>query len=449
MSTIAAISTPYGTGGISVVRVSGEDSIDIVQKIFKSHNGTKLSDMKTHTLVVGILFYNGNPLDEVVVSIFRGPKSYTGEDIVQVSCHGGMYITKCVLRSLLDAGASMAGPGEFTKRAFINGRMSLEKAESVMGLISSNYEKARNINFSTYCGSLNKKIDGIKNMLLDLLSNLNAEIDYSTDDVPELSDDDIKIKLKNTKSEIDKLIKSYSTGYIVQNGLKTAIIGAPNVGKSTLMNLLSHREKSIVTDVAGTTRDAIEEHVILDDIPLVLIDTAGIRETEDKIEKIGAQKSKEIAEIADLILLILDSSRDITSDEISLLESLKNKRMVIIINKIDLNPNYDCPVEFENVVFMSAKNSVGLEELSEKIKKLVDFAPREEENQIITTERQRDVLIRSLRSIESIEEKIGTVPHDILTDLISGPLGILSEFTGENIKDNIIDRVFSNFCVGK
>ena len=175
MSTIAAISTPYGTGGISVVRVSGEDSIDIVQKIFKSHNGTKLSDMKTHTLVVGILFYNGNPLDEVVVSIFRGPKSYTGEDIVQVSCHGGMYITKCVLRSLLDAGASMAGPGEFTKRAFINGRMSLEKAESVMGLISSNYEKARNINFSTYCGSLNKKIDGIKNMLLDLLSNLNAE----------------------------------------------------------------------------------------------------------------------------------------------------------------------------------------------------------------------------------------------------------------------------------
>lgn len=449
MSTIAAISTPYGTGGISVVRVSGEDSINIVQKIFKSHNGTKLSDMKTHTLVVGILFYNDNPLDEVVVSIFRGPKSYTGEDIVQISCHGGMYITKCVLRSILDAGASMAGPGEFTKRAFINGKISLEKAESVMGLISSNYEKARNINFSTYCGSLNNKINDIKNILLDLLSNLNAEIDYSTDDIPELSDDDIKNKLKDAKSKIAKLIKSYSTGYIVQNGLKTAIIGAPNVGKSTLMNLLSNREKSIVTDIAGTTRDAIEESVILDDIPLVLIDTAGIRETEDKIEKIGAQKSKEIAEIADLILLILDSSRSITDDEVNLLESLKNKRMIIIVNKMDLNPNYDYPLESENVVFMSAKNSVGVENLSEKIKKLVDFAPREEENQIVTTERQRDVLLKSLRSIESIEEKIGIIPHDILADLIANPLEILSEFTGENIKDNIIDRVFSNFCVGK
>lgn len=449
MSTIAAISTPYGTGALSVVRVSGENAINISQKVFKSHNGKKLADMEGRTLTVGILYYNNKPLDEVVVSVFKAPNSYTGEDIVQISCHGGMYITKCALRSLLDSGAMMAGPGEFTKRAFMNGKMGLDKAESIMGLISSNYEKARNISFSTYCGSLEKKIDNIKDIFLDILSNLNAEIDYSTDDIPELSDSEILNKIKTAKHEIEKLIKSYSTGYIVQNGLRTAIIGAPNVGKSTLMNLLSNREKSIVTDIAGTTRDAIEESVILDDIPLVLIDTAGIRETKDVIEKIGAQKSREIAEVSDLILLILDSSRDITPDEIELFKFFKDKRMIVVVNKTDLNPNYKCNLDSRNIVFISAKNSDGIEDLSNKIKELIDFAPKEEENQIVTTERQRDVLVKSLNSIESMEQQIWNVPRDILADLISEPLKILSEFSGENIKDDIINKVFSNFCVGK
>lgn len=447
MKTIAAISTPHGIGGLSVVRISGKDAFKISQRVFKSHDGTLLEDMPGYACKLGIVHYEDRPIDEVIASVFKSPRSYTGENMVQLSCHGSMFIAKSVLRSLLDAGAHMAGPGEFTKRAFLNGKMSLDKAESVMGLISSNYEKSRSISFSAYCGSLDDKINEIRQILIDILSNLNAEIDYSDEDIPEMSNEEIVSKMHYAKSEIKKLIDSYSVGYVVKNGLRTAIIGAPNVGKSTLMNFLSKREKSIVTDIAGTTRDAIEESIIIGDVPLVLIDTAGIRETEDKIEKIGTEKSMEIAKAADLILILLDASRETTNEEIKLINLFDKKKVIIIVNKIDMNSSYKC--DFDNPVLISAKTGQGIDYLAKRISSFVDFGSCEDENLIITTERQRDVLVKSLESLKDIENKISEIPRDILAEIIKKPLEILSEFSGENIEKEIVDQIFSKFCVGK
>jgi len=450
MSTIAAISTPYGTGGISVVRVSGPDSINIAQKVFKSHDGFLLKDMQGYTSKLGYVFYKGNPIDEVIASVFKSPRSYTGEDMVQLSCHGGMYITKSVLRSLLDSGAVMADRGEFTRRAFMNGKISLEKAESVMGLISSRYEMERRINFSSYNGSLKSKINSIKDMFVDLLARLNAEIDYSEEDIPEVNDNEIISIVDSAESQVKSLIDSYSTGYIIQNGVRTAIIGSPNVGKSTLMNLLAHREKSIVTDIAGTTRDAIEETIILGNIPLILVDTAGIRESNDIIEQIGAKKSREIADSANLILFLIDASRKISDDELALLNSFDKKRVIIVVNKIDLNPDYDSSfIDNDKIVYISAKNGEGLQQLSDSIEKFVDFGSCDENDLIITTERQRDVLVKCLEKVEIVKSNVGKVTKDILVELLKDPVNVLSEFSGEKVEDEVVDSIFSKFCVGK
>ena len=282
---------------------------------------------------------------------------------------------------------------------------------------------------------------------IDILSNLNAEIDYSDEDIPEMSNEEIMSKIHYAKSEIKKLINSYSVGYIVKNGLRTAIIGAPNVGKSTLMNFLSKREKSIVTDIAGTTRDAIEESIIIGDVPLVLIDTAGIRETEDKIEKIGTEKSMEIAKAADLILILLDASRETTNEEIKLINLFDKKKVIIIVNKIDMNSSSKC--DFDNLVLISAKTGQGMGDLAKRISNFVDFGSCEDENLVIATERQRDVLVKSLKSLKDIEDKIGEIPRDILSEIIKKPLKIFSEFSGENIEKEIVYQIFSKFCVGK
>ncbi len=453
MSTIAAISTPYGIGGISVLRVSGEDAIKITQKIFKAHDGTLLENMNGFTCKLGTIIFENNVIDEVIVTVFKAPKSYTGEDMTQISCHGSMFITKSILRALLSSGAVMAGPGEFTKRAFLNKKISLDKAESVMGLISSNYEKARKINYSAYCGFLGKKIDEIKNKFFDILSDLNAEIDYSDEDIPELDNNQLILRLENINSELNNLIKSNSIGCVIKNGLKVAILGAPNVGKSTLMNFLSKKEKSIVTDIAGTTRDAIEESIILNNIPIVLIDTAGIRETSDKIEQIGTQKSKEIAEISDLILFMLDASREITDEEIKIINYFDKNKILIIINKSDINPNYNLEklkkLNIKNFVLISAKNGTGIDNLSKKIEEFIDFGSYENENLIIMSERQYNILLRAQKNLENAINKIKSLPRDIFADILKESAEILCEFSGENLETKIVDSVFEKFCVGK
>ena len=450
METIAAISTPIGVGGISMVRVTGDKSLEIAQKIFKAYDGTLLKDMPGYTAKVGRVFYKGKCIDEVVTVVFRVPRSFTGEDIVQIDCHGGLLITKTVLRAFLDAGASMAGPGEFSKRAFLNGKMSLDEAESIMGLISSNYEKDREINFSSYCGNLGKKIESIKNKILDILSDLNVELDYPDEDVPHLSDDEILKSLSNINEEFNKMQKNYHVNSFIRTGIRTAIIGIPNTGKSTLMNLISNREKSIVTDIPGTTRDAIEESVMIGDIPIVLIDTAGIRETDDKIEKIGTERSKEIARSADMVFMVIDASQKISDDEINIIKFLDKKKSIIIINKTDLNNNYNVDIFKDyKVTYMSAKNGTGLEDLSEQVSNLVNFPSIENESLLLSTERQYDIVKKANNKILEVINNINIVPRDILSDMIKESLKILSEFDGSNIENSIVDSIFSKFCVGK
>lgn len=450
MKTIAAISTPIGVGGISMVRVTGDNAIEISQKIFKSYDGTLLKDVPGYTAKVGRIFYNGKCIDEVVAVVFKAPRSFTGEDIVQIDCHGGLLITKTVLRAFLDAGASMAGPGEFSKRAFLNGKMSLDEAESIMGLISSNYEKDREINFSSYCGNLGKKIESIKNKILDILSDLNVELDYPDEDVPHLSDDEILNRLNNINEEFNKMQKNYHINSFIRSGIRTAIIGIPNTGKSTLMNLISNREKSIVTDIPGTTRDAIEESVMIGDIPIVLIDTAGIRETNDKIEKIGTERSKEIAKSADMVFMVIDASQKISSDEINIINSLDKSKTLIIVNKIDLNNNYKSNfIEGFKTVYMSAKTGKGLDNLSEQVSNLVNFPSIESESLLLSTKRQYDIVKKSNNKICEVINGIHTVPRDILSDMIKESLKILSEFDGSNIENDVVDSIFSKFCVGK
>ena len=450
MKTIAAISTPIGVGGISMVRPSGPEVFEISQKIFKAHDGTLLKDMKGFTAKLGSIIHNNKYIDEVIALVFRAPKSFTGEDMVQISCHGGIFITKCVLRAFLDSGASMAGPGEFTKRAFMNGKISLEKAESIMGLISSNYERERELNFSSYCGKSGNKIESLKKILIDLLSDLNAELDYPDEDVPKISDAEIYNRLHDLKNKLSEIVKNHDVSYVIRNGLRTAIIGAPNVGKSTLMNFISNREKSIVTDIPGTTRDAIEENVIFGGIPLLLIDTAGIRETDDKIEKIGTERSKEIAESADLIFMMLDASRKITNEELEITNSLDKDKVIMIINKKDINPSFEYDfLNINRVVKISAKTGEGIDILSNEVSNFVNLSSINIGTLLLATERQYDVIKKAFSEISKIINNLNLVPRDILTDMIKNAVNILSEFTGENIESNIVDSIFSKFCVGK
>ena len=450
MKTIVAISTPIGVGGISMVRVTGDESLEIAQKIFKAYDGTLLKDMPGYTAKVGRVFYKEKCIDEVVAVVFRAPRSFTCEDIVQIDCHGGLLITQTVLRAFLEAGAVMAGPGEFSKRAFLNGKMSLDEAESIMGLICSNYEKDREINFSSYCGNLGKKIESIKNKIVDTLSDLNVELDYPDEDVPHLSDDEILNRLNDIIKEFNKMQRNYHVNSFIRSGIRTAIIGIPNTGKSTLMNLISNREKSIVTDIPGTTRDAIEESVMIGDIPIVLIDTAGIRETTDKIEKIGAERSKEIAKSADMVFMVLDASQKISDDEINIINSLDKNKSLIIINKIDLNDNYNENILKDyKIVRMSAKNGKGLEDLSEQVSNLVNFPSIEHESLLLANERQYDIVRRASNKIVEVIDKFNSVPRDILSDMIKESLSVLSEFNGDHVEKDIVDSIFSKFCVGK
>lgn len=450
MKTIVAISTPIGVGGISMVRVTGDESLEIAQKIFKAYDGTLLKDMPGYTAKVGRVFYKEKCIDEVVAVVFRAPRSFTCEDIVQIDCHGGLLITQTVLRAFLDAGAVMAGPGEFSKRAFLNGKMSLDEAESIMGLICSNYEKDREINFSSYCGNLGKKIESIKNKIVDTLSDLNVELDYPDEDVPHLSDDEILNRLNDIIKEFNKMQRNYHVNSFIRSGIRTAIIGIPNTGKSTLMNLISNREKSIVTDIPGTTRDAIEESVMIGDIPIVLIDTAGIRETTDKIEKIGTERSKEIAKSADMVFMVLDASQKISDDEINIINSLDKNKSLIIINKIDLNDNYNENILKDyKIVRMSAKTGRGLDDLSEQVSNLVNFPSIEHESLLLANERQYDIVRRASNKIVEVIDKFNSVPRDILSDMIKESLSVLSEFNGEHVEKDIVDSIFSKFCVGK
>lgn len=453
-NTIAAISTAQGIGGIGVIRVSGIYAIAIVEKIFSSISQKNLSSAKGYTAHYGhILDELGEIVDEVVVTVFRAPRSYTGEDVVEISCHGGLYVTKSVLRLVLAKGAEIAEPGEFTKRAFLNGKISLTQAEAVMDIIGAKNKQAAEAAMYAHEGALNKKISAIKESLIQLDAKLSVWVDYPDDDIADIDDDSLKNNLYSIKQRLEKLLHTYSAGKIMREGVYTVIVGEPNVGKSTLMNLLSCCERSIVTDIPGTTRDVVEETVNLGEITLRLADTAGIHDTEDQVERIGVNLAKSHINKADLILLVLDSSKILTEKTLQLIDLVKDKNVIAILNKTDLDMNInvvDVKRYITHVIKMSATLSNGLDDLSKKIYEISTTSQLDPSEGILSTERQANAIKKTLDFVnEALHDLKSGVTLDAVTVIIENAIEQLLDVTGENVSDLVIENVFKNFCVGK
>lgn len=454
MSTIAAISTPLSASGLGVIRISGEDSVAIGEKMFRAFKGGKrLSDLKGYSCAYGRVFDSEGDIDEAVATVFIAPKSYTGEDTVEFSCHGSPALLKRVLRAALDAGAGIAGPGEFTKRAFLNGKLTLTQAEAVMDIISAKSAEAGKAALAMRDGALFKKIREITDELTELQSHFAAWSDYPEEDVPELSDENINESLKSADNVLKRLMATYDAGKIIREGATTVICGKPNVGKSTLMNLISGRDRSIVTEVAGTTRDVVEESVLVGDIPIRLLDTAGIHDTEDRVEKIGVDMANTEIDRCDVVLAVFDSSSPLDSDDMMLIDKLRGKPAIAVINKSDLETKADLEYirkGFEKSVVISAAKGDGEEEFRKALSEVLKTADLDPSEPVMANERQLDCVRRAERAIaEALEALDFGMTLDAIGICVETALDALYELTGEKASDAVIDRVFSRFCVGK
>lgn len=453
MSTVAAISTAQGQGGIGVIRVSGEQAFTIVDKIFKSVSGKKIMDIKGYTALFGHIYNNEEVLDEAVVLKYVAPKSFTGENVVEISCHGGMYITKEVLNAVIMAGASLAEPGEFTKRAYLNGKMDLTEAESVMDIISAKSKSAARAALFVKDGALFKKSQQVKQLLLDKAAHLSAWADYPEEDIPEVSEDSIMEAIEESISILEKLLSTYDMGQVVKEGIDTVIAGRPNAGKSTLMNLLVGREKSIVTNIAGTTRDVVEDTVLVGNVMLKLSDTAGIRDTDNEIEKIGVQKTFDKINGAGLVIALFDNNEKLNSEDIDLINKIKDMPCIAVINKIDLEDKVDKKYitdNIENVVYISAKQQDNIDELKNMIEKIAGTEDFDPSAGIIANERQRNAIRNAVNSLYEAKESLAMgMTMDAITVSLQETIDYLLELTGEKAGEEIVDSVFHNFCVGK
>lgn len=453
MSTIAAISTAQGQGGIGVIRVSGEQAFTIVDKIFKSVSGKKIMDIKGYTALFGHIYNNEEVLDEAVVLKYVAPKSFTGESVVEISCHGGMYITKEVLNAVIMAGASLAEPGEFTKRAYLNGKMDLTEAESVMDIISAKSKSAARAALFVKDGALFKKSQQVKQLLLDKAAHLSAWADYPEEDIPEVSEDSIMEAIEESISILEKLLSTYDMGQVVKEGIDTVIAGRPNAGKSTLMNLLVGREKSIVTNIAGTTRDVVEDTVLVGNVMLKLSDTAGIRDTDNEIEKIGVQKTFDKINGAGLVIALFDNNEELNSEDIDLINKIKDMPCIAVINKIDLEDKVDKKYitdNIDNVVYISAKQQDNIDELKNMIEKIAETEDFDPSAGIIANERQRNAIRNAVNSLYEAKESLAMgMTMDAITVSLQETIDYLLELTGEKAGEEIVDSVFHNFCVGK
>lgn len=453
MSTIAAISTAQGQGGIGVIRVSGEQAFTIVDKIFKSVSGKKIMDIKGYTALFGHIYNNEEVLDEAVVLKYVAPKSFTGENVVEISCHGGMYITKEVLNAVIMAGASLAEPGEFTKRAYLNGKMDLTEAESVMDIISAKSKSAARAALFVKDGALFKKSQQVKQLLLDKAAHLSAWADYPEEDIPEVSEDSIMEAIEESISILEKLLSTYDMGQVVKEGIDTVIAGKPNAGKSTLMNLLVGREKSIVTNIAGTTRDVVEDTVLVGNVMLKLSDTAGIRDTDNEIEKIGVQKTFDKINGAGLVIALFDNNEELNSEDIDLINKIKDMPCIAVINKIDLEDKVDKKYitdNIDNVVYISAKQQDNIDELKNMIEKIAGTEDFDPSAGIIANERQRNAIRNAVNSLYEAKESLAMgMTMDAITVSLQETIDYLLELTGEKAGEEIVDSVFHNFCVGK
>ncbi len=453
MSTVAAISTGMAPGGIGVVRISGEKAVETAQKVFSSFSGKKLSEIGGYHALYGRARDEKGDIDNVIALVFKAPKSYTGEDVVEISCHGGLYVTNRVLKAVLRAGAEPAGPGEFTKRAFLNGKTDLSAAESVMNMISAQGEQAEKIALSVMEGRLFKQIKEISDSLLYDMALLSAWVDYPYEEIEELSGENLSAHVKNGIEKLDALIKGFDKGQIILEGVDTAIVGRPNVGKSTLMNLLSGTEKSIVTEIAGTTRDIVEDTVNLGSVTLRLADTAGMRSTEDTVESIGVERAVKRLESAGLVLAVFDSSRPLNEEDRRLIGLCRGKKAIAVINKTDLDGNYlfdEISENFAKTVFISAKTGEGRQQLEEAVGSVLGTADFDCTGAALVNERQRDCCKKALDALADAQTAVETgMTMDAVTVCLDSAVENLMTLTGERATDMVVNEIFSKFCVGK
>lgn len=453
MSTIAAISTGQAAGGIGIVRISGENALNIADRIFKSVSGLKLKELSGYRAALGTVFLEEKPVDEAIATVFRAPKSYTGEDVVELSCHGGLYVTRQVLRAALSAGAVAAEPGEFTKRAFLNGKMDLTKAEAVMSIISAQGEQAKAAALGTLDGLLYRKISGISGELKGLAASLAAWVDYPDEEIEDLPDDKILSVLENAASSLSDLIARFDSGRAVLEGVDTAIVGKPNVGKSTLMNLLTGTEKSIVTEIAGTTRDIVEETAVVGGVVLRLCDTAGLRETDDKVESIGVARAKQKLETATLILAVFDASAPLEEQDKALFPLCKEKHAIAIVNKTDLPTKLDTKIldtVFNKVVYISAKENNGLQSLEQAIAEVLGTAAFDSSAATLMNERQLACCSAALDAVKEAHDALSSgVTRDAVQVCVDSAIESLDTLTGERATESVVNEIFSRFCVGK
>ncbi len=448
--TICAISTSQGVGAIAIIRVSGQESINIVNSIFK---GKDLTKVKSHSINYGYIVDKDKEIDEVLVSVMKSPKTFTAEDTVEINTHGGIAPTNKVLELLLTSGCRLAEPGEFTKRAFLNGRIDLLEAEAVMDKINAQTEKQNQLANNQLNGKVSKLIDELRNDMIQIISNINVNIDFPEyDDVDIITNDILVPKISNLKEKIKKIIEESKNGEIIKNGIVTAIIGEPNVGKSSLLNTLLNEEKAIVTDIAGTTRDIVEGQISINGIPLNIIDTAGIRKTDNIIESIGVEKSKDMIKKADLVLLVLNNNEVLTEEIEKLYSSIKEKNYIIIVNKIDLENKIDLNYfPSDKIIKMSIKNKQGVDKLKDKIIELFNLSKIETEDPTyLSNTRSIAILKNCLKSIEDIEKSIkNNIPIDMLEIDIKNIWEELGKINGKYYDEELLDEMFSRFCLGK
>ena len=453
MSTIAAVSTPNAVGGIAVIRISGEDALSVAEKIFSPYGNKTVKEMEGYTCAYGIAHDDGERLDDCILTVFRAPHSYTGEDVVELSCHGGLYVTRKVLRAALKNGAVNAEAGEFTKRAYLNGKLDLTQAEAVMDIISAKGERELKMAESLREGAAFKTARKCSEKLLKILGDLAAWADYPEEDIPEVRPENLTAELIAVRDDLRSLVKNYDSGRILREGVATAIIGRPNVGKSTLFNCLSGCARSIVTEIAGTTRDIIEETVRVGDITLRLSDTAGIHETEDVIEGIGVDMAEKMIATSELVIAVFDGSCPLTEDDLYLINKVNNSKTIAVINKTDVDKVIDVSIlkdKIQHIVYLSAKESTGVDELHSHIEEILKLNEADFDTATAANERQKKCIDNALEGIESAISslQIGEM-LDAVNILIDEAEQSLLQLTGEKVTDAVVDEVFSRFCVGK
>ena len=450
---IVALATPSGTGAIAVIRVSGPDAITLVDKLFKSIKDKKLVEQKSHTIHLGHIVDQEKVLDEALVSIFKGPHSYTGENVVEISCHGSPFIQQQIIQLLLRNGCRSASAGEFTLRAFLNGKMDLSQAEAVADLIASDSEAAHDIAMQQMRGGFSNEIQELRQELLNFASLIELELDFSQEDVEFADRTQFNELLTKISNVLKKLIDSFALGNVIKNGIPVAIVGQPNVGKSTLLNVLLNEERAIVSEIAGTTRDTVEDHISIKGINFRFIDTAGIRETEDVVEKIGIERTFEKIEKARLIIYLFEGMNFDKTELEQIQKRYPNKQLLPICNKMDLlNPKQKEKIssEIPNVLFLSAKFKTGISELEEKLLSLVDSGALSGDTTIITNSRHYDALLKALEEIQKVKEGLDMeLSSDLMAIDIRQALYHLGEITGSVTTDDLLGNIFSNFCIGK